>query len=963
MRIQTLQQLTILCLLVYTPLCAESIPPIQRYLPPVGLLPPNTLTTQLQKRLSLLRKDNAATASPVNPNPDVEIYLKAVDYALRHREFYNEKDFDLATRLLDEAAKRVAFLQQGKSPWETRHGLVVRGYHSSIDGSAQPYGLVIPKGLNLQKRVPLYVWLHGRGDKTTDLHFIHTRQTRPGRIAPPGAIVLHPFGRHCVGFKHAGEIDVLEAIASVCTRYKIDTANIVLMGFSMGGAGVWHISAHYTDRFTAVSPGAGFAETARYNHFAANSYPAWYSQKLWTTYDVPNYARNFMNLPVVAYSGERDKQMQAARVMETAFAGHGQKLTHFIGPKMGHNYDPHSLSEILRRMRQAVETADLRNSVIRSSVHLQTRTLRYNRMHSVQILEMKRHWDDTRVDTDWKQDVLTVQTRNVVSLRLELQPTCRRIRIDGQTVVLTPKSVRKPIRLTNHDGSWKELDHWKSLEELTSQDPLRKRHGLQGPIDDAFLAPFIVVTPSQRSKHPQIERWVEFELKHFAERWRALMRGELPVKQDIHITAEDVRTKNLILWGDVQSNQIIADLTKALPFEWNEETLRVGEQVYSAAHHIPAFIYPNPRNPGKYVVFNSGLTFREGHDRTNSLQNPKLPDWAVIDTSQPPDALMPGKVVTADFFDESWQLIAKPVQPHRLKVHVRSSIDETEQPCYIVLPPSLRPGASPAPLLVSLHSWSAGVEQQRESLEREATERGWICLLPHFRGPNNHPHACGSEQAQQDILDAIQWVQSRYAIDTRRIYLTGVSGGGHMTMLMAARHPELWAAASAWVGISDLNSWYRKHARTNYGGMMRNSCSGVPGDSEFVDRQYRKRSPLTFLHQATGVPLDIAAGIHDGHQGSVPIRHSIDAFNAIARSGQHPTVSEEEIRQLSQPNGRLTNPQPSDLAEDPAFGRDIYLRRRAAQSRITIFEGGHEGIDAAAIDWLARHSRGVKEPK
>ena len=218
MQIHTIRQSLTLCLLICTPLCAESIPPIQRYLPPAGLLPPNTLTTQLQERLSRLRMELAATGSPANPDPDVEIYLKAVDYALRHREFYKETDFDLAIRLLDQAAARLAFLQQGKAPWKSRRGLVVRGYRSSIDGSAQPYGMVIPKGLDLGQPAPLYVWLHGRGDKTTDLHFIHTRQTRMGRITPPGAIVLHPFGRHCVGFKHAGEIDVLEAIESVCTR-------------------------------------------------------------------------------------------------------------------------------------------------------------------------------------------------------------------------------------------------------------------------------------------------------------------------------------------------------------------------------------------------------------------------------------------------------------------------------------------------------------------------------------------------------------------------------------------------------------------------------------------------------------------------------------------------------------------------------------------------------------------------
>ena len=35
-------------------------------------------------------------------------------------------------------------LAAGKAPWTTATGLVVRGYRSKIDGSVQPYGLVVP---------------------------------------------------------------------------------------------------------------------------------------------------------------------------------------------------------------------------------------------------------------------------------------------------------------------------------------------------------------------------------------------------------------------------------------------------------------------------------------------------------------------------------------------------------------------------------------------------------------------------------------------------------------------------------------------------------------------------------------------------------------------------------------------------------------------------------------------------
>jgi hypothetical protein len=68
-----------------------------------------------------------------------------------------------------------------------------------------------------------------------------------------------------------------------------------------------------------------------------------------------------------------------------------------------------------------------------------------------------------------------------------------------------------------------------------------------------------------------------------------------------------------------------------------------------------AFLEPEPSFP-RYLVVNSGPTFREGHDRTNSQQTPKLPDWAVIDVRTPPDAYQPGKVVAAGFFDAQWRL-------------------------------------------------------------------------------------------------------------------------------------------------------------------------------------------------------------------------------------------------------------------------------------------------------------------
>lgn len=292
----------------------------------------------------------------------------------------------------------------------------------------------------------------------------------------------------------------------------------------------------------------------------------------------------------------------------------------------------------------------------------------------------------------------------------------------------------------------------------------------------------------------------------------------------------------------------------------------------------------------------------------------------------------------------------------------KSSFDGSEQETYLTIPPTAQQrenGSSKQlliPMVVSLHSWSGDLEQKHQQIEGLVGKRNWFCLQPNFRGVNDHPEACGSPAAQQDIVDAVKWALKNYPIDPERVFLTGTSGGGHMTMMMSAKHPELWASASAWVGISDMAAWYEKHEEGRYGEMMRKCCGGAPEDSPAALQQYRQRSPMGFLEAAKDVALDISAGIHDGHSGSVPVRQSLEAFNVIASANGEKVITEEEIIQLSVDDGRLEMPTAEDRGFDATFGREFYLRRTAGSSRVTIFEGGHEGIANATMAWFDAHS-------
>jgi len=297
-----------------------------------------------------------------------------------------------------------------------------------------------------------------------------------------------------------------------------------------------------------------------------------------------------------------------------------------------------------------------------------------------------------------------------------------------------------------------------------------------------------------------------------------------------------------------------------------------------------------------------------------------------------------------------------PTTPGRHRIHVPSSADGTVQSSYLILPPNYRPGGDPIPIVVSLHTWSYDVEQRNETLEQAVQDKGWVYLFPDFRGRNDHPEACGSDLAKRDVIDALDWVAGHYAVDRDRVYLTGTSGGGFMTLAVVVAYPDRWTAASAWVPLSDMEAWYDFHAGDDYGEMTRQCVGGDPSVDASAKAELRRRSPLHQMGEARDVSLDISAGRFDGHDGApIPVWHSLEAFNQIARTAGEATITAQEITELSRHDPHLESPRASDHVVDESFGREIFLRRYAGRARVTIFDGAHEGIASATMAWFEAH--------
>ncbi|MBT4482040.1 MAG: prolyl oligopeptidase family serine peptidase, partial [Candidatus Latescibacteria bacterium] len=198
-------------------------------------------------------------------------------------------------------------------------------------------------------------------------------------------------------------------------------------------------------------------------------------------------------------------------------------------------------------------------------------------------------------------------------------------------------------------------------------------------------------------------------------------------------------------------------------------------------------------------------------------------------------------------------------------ISITSSYDGTQQKVRY-----FRAKGKKRPLLVALHTWSFDYTQESfTEYSSRCKELDWHLIFPDFRGVNNKPEACCSQAALNDIVDAVNWAAGEFDVDHRRIFLAGASGGGMMALRAAAFSPSTWTAVSSWVPISDLARWHRESVERElqYFDEIERCCGGPPGASSVIDEEYTQRSPIHSLWRAHIIPVDINAGIHDGHGG------------------------------------------------------------------------------------------------
>jgi predicted esterase len=559
--------------------------------------------------------------------------------------------------------QRAGQLAEGETPWWKRTGTsVVHGYRSRVDGSVQPYAVTYPAdfGKDPEKKWRVDVVLHGRDASLTEVKFIH--QHSSGKPAPKDQpfVQIDIYGRGNNAYRWAGETDVLEAITDTFlrdSRTGLDSRRVVLRGFSMGGAGTWHLGLHHPDKWRVIGPGAGFSTTRGYLKSLPDPLPPHVAACL-HIYDAVDYAENASMVPVVAYAGDKDPQIAAGRAVEKRLKELGIPMTFLIAPGLEHKMPPEWQERAEKEYAKYAGPGKGRPAFPKK-IRFTTYTLKYPKCEWVEILALERHYQPAKVEAECGQHS-TIRTTNVRAMRISFE--CAMFSPSGVQVDDSQFSYRawEGFVVEKRNGNWARVEDTKEW-----RDRLAKRSGkvsgLTGPIDDAFTGPFLCVRGTGRPWHPAVGNYVDADLKRFAAEWDKYLRGTLPVKNDTAITEADIQDKNLILFGDPASNALIARVLDKLPLEWTAETLALSGKSYDPARHLPVLIFPNPLNPKRYVVLNSGHTFHaKDFQGTNALLYPRLGDYAVLKLPEPGAAdPLAATVATAGLFDDDWRFPAK----------------------------------------------------------------------------------------------------------------------------------------------------------------------------------------------------------------------------------------------------------------------------------------------------------------
>lgn len=427
-------------------------------------------------------------------------------------------------------------------------------FRSKIDGSIQPLLVRVPKNYTPAKSWPLLVTLHGFGD---------------GPILAPGIekiVQIGPYGRGSVWFEGIGERDVFECIEIAKRLFSIDSDRVYLCGFSMGGTATFNLGFKHPEVWAACVPVCGRCDSL-------------------------DLVSNGRHLPFWVNTGGRDIMIPPKH--SKAAYDKARRLGFSQWKYMEHKTMGHDFSINWKEVEEWLLTKKRTTNLKRIS--FRTKDIRFNCAYWLEITEIERYGKIAQMDVDIEGQNLSVKSENVSNYTLKLNDalinTAQRVKIIENDVLIHDDFL-------DGDGCF--------VKASENNHVVSKRPGLSGPLWDIY-SDLCLLVYGTNSKDKSLVRASRRCAESFSSpTWMSKVKFKMV--PDKEVSKKDIAENNVVLFGNPETNEVMAGMLDTLPIKVNGSDMLVRDTKCSGDNVGFVLIYPNPMNRAKYVAIFSGFT-------------------------------------------------------------------------------------------------------------------------------------------------------------------------------------------------------------------------------------------------------------------------------------------------------------------------------------------------------------------
>jgi len=549
---------------------------------------------------------------------------------------------DEVYRELETASEWLTRLDAGKGLPPIEPGVHELAYLAPQDDSPQPYFLHVPQAVKTGKPLPAIVYLHGYApwlDKT-NWHELSAGLTEQAEAR--GYLAIAAFARSNTDFQSIGEWDTMHVLRLAGEKVKIDPDRVFLIGYSMGGAGVYTLAAHYPDVWAGGIVLCGRPRNYLWKDFDPARVEPFKRHLLDLESGAP-HVHNYLHIPFLVFQGTADVLIDPAQayrfVEDMARLELRAKLVRLDGQS-------HWIADETFSTPQAFDWMDAQRRVAAPrNVRFKTYSLLYPRAWWLTIDAFERWGEPAEANATLQPgNKLDLTTHNVAILTLRPPKELA----DPKTPLAA--TVNGAARKLEPDAEGRFV-----VNLVARQLPeLSKKPSLCGPIKDAFNDRFLLVYGTAGDKEATdrnrtLARQVQKE-------WYAFAKGFRNPTPDTAVSDAEMARSNLVLFGTPKTNALLAKMADKLPIRFTDEGYEILGKAYKAGETTGLmFIYPNPLAPERYIVVYDGQHYGDklGENHKYDL----LPDFIVY--SAEPDYDDTNCFHAAGFFDCAWQLDPK----------------------------------------------------------------------------------------------------------------------------------------------------------------------------------------------------------------------------------------------------------------------------------------------------------------